>query len=102
MPSTRGGARHDLAEFDLPSDDDSDPDYCEESSEDESDGPSMRARDRAQWVVDNVEAVEELYCIVLVVALHVSTCQKQRQKQLISQRRLQTPSSISTELTAVI
>ena len=61
MPSTRGGARHDLAEFDLPSDDDSDPDYCEESSEEESDGTSMRARDRAQWVVDNVDAVEELY-----------------------------------------
>ena len=42
------------------SDDDYDPDYVEDDSS-EDDLPPTRGRDRAQWVVDNQEAVEELY-----------------------------------------
>ena len=61
MPSTRGRVL-DIDPMDLPSDDEYDPDY-RESSADESDSeiPPSMARDRAQWVVKNQEAIEELY-----------------------------------------
>ena len=61
MPSTRGGGRTDIGERELDSDD-CDPDYVEEWSSDEEEPPT-RATDRAQWVVDNVAAVEELYLV---------------------------------------
>ena len=62
MPCTRGGGRHDLMEGLYDSDDDSDPDYREDSADDDEDElPPSRARDRAQWIVDNTDAVEELY-----------------------------------------
>ena len=57
MPSTRSQGEAEL--LDLPSDDEYDPDYTEDESED--DLPHTMGRDRAQWVVDNSEAVEELY-----------------------------------------
>ena len=61
MPSTRcsGGTLMDARE--LPDDDDSDPDYREGSADEDDDLPPSMARDRADWVVANVEAVEELY-----------------------------------------
>ena len=61
MPSTRGGGRHDLLEGLHDSDDDDyDPDYRETDSEDDELPMSMQ-RDRAQWIVDNQEALEDLY-----------------------------------------
>ena len=43
-------------------DDSDDPDYRESSADDSADDlPPSMARDRAQWVVDNREAVAELY-----------------------------------------
>lgn len=58
MPSTRGGGRTDFMEWLGDSDDD--PDYVESESE-ESDIPPSMGRDRARWVEDNVEAIQELY-----------------------------------------
>ena len=47
---------------DLPDDFSDDPDYREDSADEEDDElPPSMARDRAQWVVDNQDAVEELY-----------------------------------------
>ena len=60
MPCTRGGGRHDLAEGLMDSDDDYDPDYRETDSEDDELPRSMQ-RDRAQWIVDNQDALEDLY-----------------------------------------
>ena len=42
------------------SDDDDDPDYREESGEEE-EIPNTMHRDRAQWIVDNTEDLEWLY-----------------------------------------
>lgn len=60
MPCTRGGNRHDLLEGLHSDDDDYDPDYRETDSEDDELPMSMQ-RDRAQWIVDNQEALEDLY-----------------------------------------
>lgn len=59
MPSTRGGGRYDTDPV-LLSDSEDDPSYHESTSEEE-DCPQNMRRDRAQWVVDNVEVVEELF-----------------------------------------
>ena len=63
MPSTRGGGRHDLMDYDLPSDNDSDPDYREDSAEEDTvdDIPKSMQRDRAEWIVENTEDLEWLY-----------------------------------------
>ena len=63
MPSTRGGARHDLGDFDLSDSDEYDPDYREDSvdDDDEDDIPKTMKRDRAQWTVDNTEDLEWLF-----------------------------------------
>jgi hypothetical protein len=45
---------------DLPSDDDFDPDYLEESADDDELPPTL-GRDRADWVVEYTDALEELY-----------------------------------------
>ena len=58
MPSTRSQQVTHM-DVDLPNDDSDDPDY-RESSADEDDLPPSMGRDRAQWVVDNLEAIEEL------------------------------------------
>lgn len=65
MPCTRGGGRVDYADG-LPndySDDDSDPDYREDSAEEDNvdDIPKSMQRDRAQWIVDNTDDLEWLY-----------------------------------------
>lgn len=65
MPSTRGGGRVDYSDG-LPndySDDSDDPDYREDSAEEDhvDDIPKNMQRDRAQWIVDNVEDLEWLY-----------------------------------------
>lgn len=65
MPSTRGGGRADYADG-LPndhSDDSDDPDYREDSEEEDrvDDIPKNMQRDRAQWIVDNIEDLEWLY-----------------------------------------
>ena len=61
MPSARGVYR----DYDLdlpPSDDSDDPDYREDSDEgDEDDLPPSMGRDRAQWMIDNREALAEVY-----------------------------------------
>ena len=46
---------------DLPEDSDSDPDYREDSADEDDELPPSMARDRADWVVANAEALEELY-----------------------------------------
>jgi hypothetical protein len=66
MPSTRGGGRHDLLEGLVDSDDDFDPDYRESDDSDE-EVPATMAQDRAQWVVDSQEAVEESYHMFLAL-----------------------------------
>lgn len=60
MPSARGGG---MLEWELPSDNsDDDPDYREDSDEgDEDDLPPSMGRDRAQWFIDNREALAEVY-----------------------------------------
>ena len=59
MPSTRNGRDVEMLD-DLPSDDEFDPDYTEgESSDDEL--PAAMGRDRAHWVEDNTDALEDLY-----------------------------------------
>lgn len=64
MPSTRR-SNDDLATGDLPddwTDSDNDPDYREDSAdEDDDELPQSMARDRAEWVVDNQTAIEDLY-----------------------------------------
>ena len=60
MPSTRRNVAELMDPRDLPDDSDSDPDYREDSA-DEDDLPPSMGRDRAQWVVDNTDAIEELY-----------------------------------------
>lgn len=57
MPSTRS-MQSGLWDGELP-EDEFDPDYVEESDED--DLPQSIGRDRAQWVVDNTDALEDLY-----------------------------------------
>lgn len=59
MPSTRGGARYEV-DPEMYDSDEYDPSYHESSSGDEEIPLNMR-QDRAQWVVDNAEAVEELF-----------------------------------------
>ncbi len=64
MPSTRQSGSVVVDGRDLPDDwtSDSDPDYREESADEYDDElPPSMARDRAEWVVANAEAVEELY-----------------------------------------
>ena len=64
MPSTR---RHNEELMDaeaLPSDwtsDEGDPDYREDSADSDDEVPQSMGRDRAEWVVANQEAIEELY-----------------------------------------
>lgn len=62
MPSTP-------ADYDVPSDNsDDDPDYREDSDEgDEDDLPPSMGRDRALWMMDNSEALRDVY----VALLHV-------------------------------
>lgn len=63
MPCTRSSHSSLMTAADLP-DSDFDPDYREDSAdESEDDLPPSMARDRAQWVVANTEAIEELYKI---------------------------------------
>ena len=59
MPSTRGGGRHDLMEG-LDDSDEFDPDYRETDSEDD-ELPRSVLRDRADWIVQHTEPIEELY-----------------------------------------
>ena len=61
MPSTRRSDDTLMDGRDLPSDSDSDPDYREDSLDEEDELPRNMARDRAEWVVANTEAIEELY-----------------------------------------
>lgn len=66
MVRSRRGPDADMLVYDpedLPSDDDEyDPDYSEgESTIAADDLPPSMGRDRAQWIEDNVEAVEDLY-----------------------------------------
>tara|TARA_B100000579_G_scaffold408294_1_gene396311 strand:- start:418 stop:720 length:303 start_codon:yes stop_codon:yes gene_type:complete len=72
MPSTRstGDALMSMREF-SESEDDSDPDYRESSADDEDELPKSMARDRAQWVVDNHEALAELYAEFKDVGRHL-------------------------------
>ena len=50
--------------YELPSDNsDDDPDYREDSDEgDEDDLPPSMGRDRAQWMMDNRQALLDVYC----------------------------------------
>ena len=62
MPSTRRQVEY--GPNDLPEDwssDECDPDYRESSADEDDELPRSMARDRAQWVVDNQEAIEEVY-----------------------------------------
>lgn len=61
MPSARGAPGY--ADYELPSDNsEDDPDYREDSDEgDEDDLPPSMGRDRAQWMIDNREALAEVY-----------------------------------------
>ena len=65
MPSTRSFGGPLIDGRDLPEDcseSDDDASYRESSAdEDEDELPQTMARDRAQWVVDNQDALEELY-----------------------------------------
>lgn len=64
MPSTRQANDALMDGRDLPDDltsDDDDPDYREDSCDSDDELPASMARDRAEWVVQNSEAVEELY-----------------------------------------
>ena len=64
MPSTRGSQTPLVDGNDLPDDyesDDMDPDYRESSADEDDELPKTMARDRAEWVVSNQEAVEEFY-----------------------------------------
>ena len=63
MPSTRRTDDTLLDPNDLPDDwtDDDDPDYREDSADEDDEIPASMARDRAEWVMDNQEAIEELY-----------------------------------------
>tara|TARA_B100001250_G_scaffold268515_1_gene231664 strand:- start:619 stop:927 length:309 start_codon:yes stop_codon:yes gene_type:complete len=67
MPSTRSGFATLFDPNELPDDyfssDSGDPDYREESADEADELPKSMARDRAEWVVDNQEAIEELYRI---------------------------------------
>jgi hypothetical protein len=58
MPSAPGHT-----DYEIPSDNsDDDPDYREDSDEgDEDDLPPSMGRDRAQWMIDNREALAEVY-----------------------------------------
>jgi len=66
MPSTRSGLATLYNPNDLMSDVSSecDPDYRESSADEDDELPESMARDRAQWVCDNQEAIEELYHIM--------------------------------------
>ena len=61
MPSARTAPGY--AEYELPSDNsEDDPDYREDSDEgDEDDLPRTMGRDRAEWFIDNREALAEVY-----------------------------------------
>ena len=59
MPSTRATGDTLMDARDLPSDDDAS--YRESSADEDDELPESMARDRAQWVVDNQDALEELY-----------------------------------------
>ncbi len=61
MPSTRA-AQEPLVDDYMESDEDSDPDYREDSADSDSDElPMTMGRDRAQWTVDNADALSDLY-----------------------------------------
>ena len=66
MPSTRSGSSS-FFDGDLPDDyfssDEGDPDYRESSADEDDELPKSMARDRAAWVCDNQDAIEELYMI---------------------------------------
>ena len=64
MPSARG--YNDAVDWERPSDDsEDDPDYREDSDEgDEDDLPRSMGRDRAQWMIDNREALAEVYRVL--------------------------------------
>lgn len=61
MPCTRT-SNEPLMDCDLPSDsdDDYDPDYCEDPDEDD-ELPQTKERDRAQWIVDYHEELAEMF-----------------------------------------
>ena len=60
MPSTRSSK--DPLMDGLPNDYSDDPDYREESEDEEADElPKTMQRDRAQWIEDNVEDIQFLY-----------------------------------------
>ena len=64
MPSTRRSNEPLMDGRDLPEDrfeSDSDPDYREGSADEDDELPPSMARDRAEWVVANHEAIEDLY-----------------------------------------
>lgn len=62
MPSTRATGDALMNACDLPSDtEDDDASYRESSADEDDELPESMARDRAQWVVDNQDALEELY-----------------------------------------
>ena len=64
MPSTRSQGESLYSGRDLPDDwfsDEEDPDYREESADSDDELPHSMARDRAEWVVANSEALSELY-----------------------------------------
>ena len=61
MPSTRRSNETLMDGRELPNDSDSDPDYREDSMDDDDEIPMSMARDRADWVVANGEAIQELY-----------------------------------------
>ena len=66
MPSTRRSGDELMTGGDFTDDtgSDYDPDYREESAdEDEDEIPASMARDRADWVVDNQTAIEELFMV---------------------------------------
>ena len=61
MPCTRNTGDH-LTNMDLPEDfSDDDPDYREDSADEDEEVPKRMARDRAEWVVKNADALSELY-----------------------------------------
>jgi hypothetical protein len=64
MPSTRSQREDLLDEMDFDESDD-DPDYREDSADDSDELPVTRGRDRAQWCIDNLDAVQELYAVYL-------------------------------------
>ncbi len=59
MPSTRGGGRYEV-DMEMYDSDEYDPSYHESESGDE-DIPLNMRQDRAQWVVDNADACQELF-----------------------------------------